>query len=188
LSDALEAAFHYLREFCEQLNVLKPPCPTRYALLGIAEIAGLTWQEGRADYRLVPQATENERLFQQVTLRFRLAAGQQLRVERENPAHQAFRAALLEANITFNEEEFRNQKSQVERAVYTFPAEVRAGIGLSADYEAGDIRLVVRNIRRFGSAEYRVPCGALTQESFEEIGRLVLGEDNRIDRMFRRVA
>jgi hypothetical protein len=187
ISDALQATFQYLREFCDQLNVLKPPYPLNYGLLGIVQLDGLTWQEGRADFRLLPEAKE-DRLLEQVTLRFRLASGQRLRVERENPAHQAFRTALIEANIAYHEEEFRNQKSHVERAVYTFPAEVKAGLAFSADYQMGDIRLLVRNIRRFGAAEYRVPFEMLGQEVFEEIGKLVLGEDNRIDRMFRRVA
>jgi hypothetical protein len=187
LSDALQTAFQYLREFCEQLNVLKPPYPHTYNLLNIIEMTGLVWQEGRTDYRLVPQA-KDEKLFEQVTFRFRLASCQQLRVERENPAHVAFRAALIDANIAYHEEEFRNDRSHVERAVYTFPAEVKAGIALSADYQTGDLRMLVRNIRRFGAAEYRLPYDALSHETLEEIGRLVLGDESRIDKMFRRVA
>jgi hypothetical protein len=187
LSDALQAAFTYLREFCEQLNVLKPPYPLAYGLLNLVEMSGLTWQEGRTDYRLVPQA-KDDKLFEQVTFRFRLSSGQKFRIERENPAHVAFRSALSDANIAFQEEEFRNARSHVERAVYIFPAEVKAGIGLSADYESGEIRMLVRNIRRFGAAEYRFPPDALTQDALEEIGRLVLGEESRIDKMFRRVA
>lgn len=187
IGDALQAAFQYLREFCEQLNVLKPAYPYAYNLLNLVELDGLVWQEGRTDYRLVPQAND-ERLFEQVTFRFRLASGREIRVERENPVHESFRTALIESNITYREEEFRNQKSHVERAVYTFPAEVKAGIALSADYQVGDIRLLVRNVRRFGAAEYRVPVEMINQETLEEIGRLVLGDETRIDRMFRRIA
>jgi len=187
ISDALQATFQYLREFCEQLNILKPPYPLSYNLLGVVNLDGLSWQEGRADFRLLPDASD-ERLTDQVTLRFRLASGQQLRIERENPAHEALRNALLEANIAFKEEEFRNQKAHVQRAVYSFPAEVKAGLAFAADYRAGDIRLLVRNIRRFGAAEYRVPFQILDQAAFEEIARLVLGEENRIEKIFRRVA
>jgi hypothetical protein len=187
MSDGLQSVFQYLREFCEQLNVLKPPYPSTYKLHNVVEMEGLTWQEGRTDYRLLPQAND-ERLFDQVTFRFRLGAGRELRIEREAPAHETFRKMLIEANIAYQEEEFRNQKSHVERAVYTFPAEVKAGIALSADYQTGEIRLLVRNIRRFGAAEYRLPVEMLKQETFEEIARLVLGEENRVDKMFRRVA
>ncbi len=187
ISDALQSTFQYLREFCEQLNVLKPPYPVAYNLLNLAQIDGLVWQEGRTDFRLVPEAKE-ERLLEQVTLRFRLAADRQFSVERENPAHEAFRRALIEANIAYHEEEFRNEKSRVERALYTFAGEVKAGLAFGADYQAGDIRFVTRNLRRFGAAEYRVPYEMLNQETFEEIGRLILGEENRIDKMLRRVA
>ena len=187
ISEAMQSTFQYLRELCEQLNIVKPPYPLNYSLLGLVNIEGLSWQEGRADFRLVPDASD-DRLIDQVTLRFRLASGQQLRVERENPAHEAFRAALMEANIAYKEEEFRNQKNHVERAVYSFPAEVKAGIVFAADYKAGDIRMLSRNVRRFGAAEYRLPFQLLDQAAFEELARLVLGEENRIEKMFRRVA
>lgn len=187
ISSALQSTFQYLREFCEQLNILKPAYPLGYNLLGIVNLEGLTWQEGRADFRLVPGAKE-EKLFDQVTLRFRLTSGQQMRIEREAPAHEAFRKALVDANIAYQEEEFRNQKSRVEKAVFTFTGEVKAGLAFAADYKEGNIRLLARNIRRFGAAEYRLPFEALNQETFEEIARLVLGEENRIDKIFRRVA
>ena len=187
ISEALQRTFQYLRELCEQINILKPPYPATYSLLGLVAFEDLSWQEGRADFRLVPAADE-ERVVDQVTLRFRLASGQQIRVERENPAHETFRAALRDANIAFKEEEFRNQKSHIERAVYTFPAEVKAGLVFAADYKAGDIRLLLRNIRRFGAAEYRLPYEILDQAAFEELGRLVLGEECRAEKMFRRVA
>ena len=187
IDEAMRSAFQYLRELCEQINILKPPYPLSYNLLGIVNLEGLSWQEGRADFRLLPDATE-DRLVDQVTLRFRLASGQSLRVEREYPAHQAFRAALTEANLAFKEEESRNQKGHVERAAYSFPAEVKAGLVFAADYKAGDIRLLLKNIRRFGSAEYRLPFEILDQAAFEELAHLILGEENRIDKMFRRVA
>ena len=187
ISDVMESTFHYLRELCEQINILKPSYPLPYSLLGLVTLEGLSWQEGRADFRLVPDASE-DRLLDQVTLRFRLTSGQQLRIERENPAHEAFRAALLEANIAAKEEEFRNQKNHVERVAFTFPAEVKAGLAFAADYKMGDIRLLLRNIRRFGAAEYRLPFEVLDQATFEELARLILGEENRIDKIFRRVA
>lgn len=187
ISEAMQATFQYLREFCEQLNILKPAYPQSYNLLGLVELAGLSWHEGRADFRLLPDASD-DRLLDQVTLRYRLSAPAELRIERENPAHEAFRIALMEANIGFKEEEIRNQKNHVERTVFTFPCEVKAGLVFAADYGAGDIRLLLKNIRRFGSAEYRLPFEALDHGTFEEMAHLILGEENRFDKSFRRVA
>ncbi|MBI4984604.1 MAG: hypothetical protein HZC24_04475 [Rhodocyclales bacterium] len=65
---------------------------------------------------------------------------------------------------------------------------MKAGLVFAADYKAGDIRLLVRNIRRFGAAEYRLPFEILDQGAFEELARLILGEENRIEKLFRRVA
>lgn len=187
ISDALEHAFDYFRELTEQLNILKPPIPVEYGLLNLATFDGMSWQEGRADFRLLSQATD-DRLLQQVTLRYRLGAGRQIVVERENPAHEAFAKALHDAGIQFQSEELRNARNHVERTVFTFPCEVRAGFGFTADYEQGDIRLVLRNVRRFGGAEYRLAFEALDQGTLEEMARLLMGEESRFEKMFRRTA
>lgn len=187
ISEALRRAFDYFRELTEQLNVLKPPVPTEYNFLNLATLDGLVWQEGRADFRLLPAASD-DRLLEQVTLRYRLHAGRDVKVTRESPAHEAFAAQLMEANIVFDTEEIRNAKNGVERAVFTFPCEVKAGLGLMADYKLGDIRLVLRNVRRFGGATYRVPHDALDQGTLEELAHLLLGEESRFEKMFRRVA
>lgn len=187
ISDALLDTFQYLREFCDQLNILKPAYPHSYNLLGIASLEGLAWQEGRADYRLVPEAKE-DRLLDQVTLRYRLGSGGQLSIERENPAHETFQKTLTELNIPFKAEEVRNERGHVLRVVFSFPCEVKAGLAFAADYKAGDIRLLVRNILRFGAAEYRLPHEALSHEAHEELAKLIMGEESRFEKMFRRVA
>lgn len=187
ISEAMQATFQYLRELCEQLNILKPSLPLSYNLLGLVNLDGLAWQEGRADFRLVPDASE-DRLLDQVTLRYRVASGQQLTIERENPTHETFRNALMEWNIPYKAEEIRNDRGHVQRVVFDFPCEVKAGLAFAADYKMGDIRLLVRNIRRFGAAEYRLPFEALDQGTFEEMARLIMGEESRFEKMFRRIA
>lgn len=187
ISEALDGAFHYLREFCEQLNILKPAYPLSYSLMNVVSFDRLVWQEGRADFRMLPGAAE-DRLYEQVTLRFRLASGQELRVERESPAHEAFRNALFENNITFKEEGVRNDRGHIAHMSFAFPCEVKAGLIFVADYKVGDIRLQLRNLQRFGATEYRLPPEALTQEAFEELAHLLLGEQSRFEKMFRRVA
>lgn len=187
ISDTLQHTYRYLSEFGEQLNVLKPPIPGSYNLLSLASFDAMAWLEGRADYRLLPQATD-DRLLQQVTLRYRLGAGRQLQVERENPAHEAFATCLHEAGVQHQTEEFRNARNRVERTVFTFPCEVRAGIGFTADYAQGDIRVVLRNVRRFGGAEYRLAHESLDQTALEELAHLIMGGESRFEKMFRRVA
>lgn len=187
ISDALQRAYQYFSELSDHLNVIKPPLPLEYSLLSLATFDELSWQEGRADYRLLPQATD-ERLVEQVTLRYRLAAPRQLRVERESPTHEAFAAKLAEFNVRYEVEETRNARKHVERAVFTFPCELRAGFSFTADYQRGDIRLVMRNVRRFGGVEYRLSHEALDQGTLEEMARFIMGEESRFEKMFRRVA
>ena len=188
ISETLQAAFQYLRDLCEQLNIVKPDYPLAYSLINVVNFDQLAWQEGRADYRTVASAGE-DKLFEQVTVRCRLGApGRELSVERENPAHEVFRNALFENNIVFKEDGVRNERGHVARTLFTFSREVKAGLIFVADYKVGDIRLQLRNLQRFGMAEYRLPPEALTHEALEELGRLLLGEPSRFEKMFRRVA
>lgn len=184
---AMRDAFQYLNELSQQLNVLKPAMALVYNVANLVDLDGMAWQEGRADFRLKP-AESDDRLVEQVVLRYRMGADRSITIERENPTHVTFRDALAERQIAFKEEEVRNARSQLVGARFTFPCEVKAGLAFGADYGSGEIRLQVRNIQRFGAFEYRLAPEALTHDALEELAHFILGEQKRIEKLFRRVA
>jgi len=184
---ALGMAFQYLNDFVLQLNILKPPYAKAYSFFGVADFDEMAWQEGRADFRMQETASEN-RLYDQVTLRYRLAGPKQFRLVRENPALEKLRKALFDYNIAFTADEVRNERGQVERATFSFPCEIKAGLLLAGNYETGKLLLRTRNIERFGNMEYQLPPEAINQEALDELARLILGENNRIGQLFQRTA
>lgn len=187
IHSALGMTFQYLNDLVQQLNILKPPYAKAYSFFGVADFDGLAWQEGRADFRMQETASDN-RLYDQVTLRYRLAGPKQFRVERENPALEKLRKALFDYNIAFTADELRNERNQVERATFTFPCEIKAGLLLAGNYESGKLLLRTRNIERFGIMEYQLSPEAINQEALDELARLILGENNRIAQLFQRTA
>lgn len=187
MSLALERAFLYLNDLTRQLNILKPRYVKAYPFFGIVDFDQMSWMEGRADFRMQQTATD-DRYYEQVTLRYRLVAEKPFVVTRENPVHEKLRKALFDNNIAFTVEEARNERNQVERATFTFPCEIKAGLMFAANYETGELSLKTRNIERFGIMEFHMKPEDIDTVSLEELTRLILGENNRINLLFQRIA
>lgn len=185
IHSALGMAYQYLNDLVQQLNILKPPYAKVYSFFGVADFDGMAWQEGRADFRMQETASDN-RLYDQVTLRYRLASQEQFRVTRENPALEKLRKALFDYNIAFTVDEARNERGHTERATFTFPCEIKAGLLLAGNYETGKLLLRTRHIERFGIMEYQLPPEAINQESLDQLAHLILGESNRVGQLFER--
>lgn len=187
LSASLVAAFHYLDDLIKQLNIIKPAVPKEFVLAGNIVFAEMGWVEGAADARMLPTATE-DRLYESLTARFRMAAPRQLQVERDALGVEPLRKLLHDANIVFRIEERKNQRSQVESALFSFPCEVKAGFLIKADYAANDLVLRTRNIDRFGMMEFRLQPDDLTQATLDDLVQLMLGQESQFLKRFRRSA
>ena len=186
-SVALERAFLYLNDFSRQLNILKPPYEKAYSFFGVVDFDGMLWEEGRADFRM-QQVSTDDRYYDQVTMRYRLHGDKQFRVTRENPAQEKLRKALFDHNITFTADEERNDRARVERATFTFPCEIKAGLLLVCSPETNDMVLRTRNIERFGTMEFRMAPEAINHESLDELALLILGKPSRIAQLWQRTS
>lgn len=187
LSASLGAGFHYLNDLIKQLNIIKPAVPKEFVFAGSIGFAGMSWVEGAADCRMLPTATE-DRLYETMTVRFRLSAPHQLQVERDALGVEPLRKQLHDANIAFHLEERKNRRSQVESGLFTIPCEIKAGFLIKADYEANDLVLRTRNIDRFGMMEFRLQAGELTQATLDELVQMMLGQESQFLKLFRRAA
>lgn len=187
LSASLGAGFHYLNDLIKQLNIIKPAVPKEFVFAGSIGFSGMSWVEGAADFRMLPTATE-DRLYETMTVRFRLSAPHQLQVERDALGVEPLRKMLHDANITFQLEERKNRRSQTESGLFTLPCEMKAGFLIKADYEANNLVLRTRNIDRFGMMEFRLQAGDLTQATLDELAQMMLGQENQFLKLFRRSA
>ena len=187
LSASLGAAFHYLNDLIKQLNIIKPAIPKEFVFPGNIVLAGMSWAEGAADFRMLPTATE-DRLYETMTARFRLAGPGQIQVERDALGVEPLRKQLHDANIAFQLEERKNKRSQVESGLFALPCELRAGFLIKADYDANNLVLRTRNLDRFGMMEFRLQAGDLTQATLDELAQLMLGQSSNFLKLFRRAA
>ncbi len=187
LSASLEAAFHYLNDLVKQLNIIKPAVPKEFTFPGNIVFSDMSWVEGAADSRMLPTATE-DRLYETVTVRFRLAAPRQLHAERDTLGVEPLRKMLHDFNIVFKTEERKNKRNQTESATFSFPCEVKAGFQIKADYESNHLVLRTRNIDRFGVMDFHLQAGDLTQAALDELAQLMLGQPSHFLKLFRRNA
>ncbi|MEW6512567.1 MAG: hypothetical protein AB1443_01050 [Pseudomonadota bacterium] len=187
LSASLGAGFHYLNDLIKQLNIIKPAVPKEFVFAGSIGFSGMSWVEGAADFRMLPTATE-DRLYETMTVRFRLSGPRQLQVERDALGVEPLRKMLHDANISFQLEERKNRRSQVESGLFTIPCELKAGFLLKADYETNDLVLRTRNIDRFGMMEFRLQAGELTQATLDDLAQMMIGQESRFLKRFRRSA
>jgi hypothetical protein len=186
ISDSLQQTYLYLRDFVNQVNIIKPAYPGNYYLNEQLVFDKLSWREGRADLRKLEDATDTRRV-ERVTLRYLLAGDVPITIDRENPAMEILDRTLRDYDLKFTFEGFKNERARTERGRFTVQREIRAGLLFVADYATGDIRLRSLNVQRLGSAEYRIPADALDTPTIEEIALLVLGESSQFVRRFRRV-
>lgn len=187
LSEALARIYTYLNDLCQHLNILKPPYQKVCSFYGIVDFDGLAWQEGRADFRL--QAGDKEdKLYDQVTLRYRLSKPQQFRITRDNPAHEKLHKLLFDHGIAFSTDEERNDRGYLERATFTFPCEIKAGLQVTGNDTTGRLVLRTRNLDRFGVMEYQCAPTAITPEALDELAHLILGEPHRLNQFCQRTA
>jgi hypothetical protein len=186
VSEALRETYIYLRDLCEQLNVIAPAWPNSFQVNESLTFSNLRWSQGRADYRKQPGPTD-DRPFERVSLRFRLSATKDIIVERENPVMEKLRLQLIDSNIEFHLDEYRNAKGYTESGRFTIQPALNAGLLFLGDYDSGNISLKVLNLPRLGSAEYLIPAEQLTPEALEEIALLVVGESPRFFKNFERL-
>ena len=179
-SEALQRAYQYLKELTGQLNVVKPPYTGRgYAMAGVPEFGGFVWDSSQIEFR-TKEITPVKKLWDQVSLKYRLSGNKQLTLTRDYPASEQLKRLLTDNNIKCNLYEKRNERGAVLQATFGFPCEVQASLVLSGNFETLKLILKMRNIGRFGTMDYVLAPEAITDASLEELTAFILGETNRI--------
>ena len=179
LSEALESAYRYLKELAQHLNVVKPAYDTGYKIVGVPDFAGLKWDAGNADFQ-TRQLSPAKRLYERVTLNFRLSGGKQVQVTVDNPANDRFKHSLTENRIEFTIKDSLNSRGLIERSTFIIPCEVKASVLMQGNFETGRILLRMINVERFGVLEYHLDPAAITPDALEEFAGFILGEEHQI--------
>jgi hypothetical protein len=176
---AVEKAYRYLKDFTEQLNIVKPAYAKEYSIGGVPKFDGLRWAGSQIEYQ-TRQTSPDTKVYEKLMLHFRLFADKQLRVTRDSPADEKLKQMLVETGIKFTTEEERNDRGSVVRRTFVLPCEVKASLQLIGNFDTGKLLLRARNVERFGMLDHVLAPEAITEESLDELTGFMIGESSRI--------
>lgn len=177
VSGVVEKAYRYLKEFTEQLYLVKPAYAKEYSIVGVPKFDGLVWESSRIDFR-TREISPALKVYEQFTLHYRLSAGKLLRASRESPAEEKLIRLLRETKIEFTAQEERNDRGSVVRTTFVIPCEVKASLHLLGDFATGKLTLKMRNVEHFGTLERVISPEAITEKSLDELAGYIIGESS----------
>jgi hypothetical protein len=187
LSEALRLAYAYLKDLCEQLNVIHPVYAKTYAVPGVPEFARLEWEEGRADFRM-REETPILKYYDRVSLRFRLSASRELKFAKDYPANEKLKQFLEEAGVTFTAHDVYNERGAIAGSKFIIGGEVKASVLFYAERELGKLLLSATNVSGFGLLSQLISPEAIDEESLDELAGFILGEQRALGSLMLRKA
>ena len=187
LSEALKVAHRYLKDLAEQLNVIHPVYSKTYVVPGVPEFARLEWEEGRADFR-TREVTPILKYYDRVSLRFRLFANRELKLEKDWPASEKLKQFLEEAGVPFTAHDMYNDRGATEGSKFIIPCEVKASVLLHSERDLGKLLLRTSNVSGFGSLSQLLSPEAIDEDSLDELAGFILGEQKGLGSLLSRGA
>jgi hypothetical protein len=179
VSGAMERAYRFLKEFTDQLNIVNPAYAKEYSIVGVPNFDDLAWERGHIDLR-TRETSPITKVYEKITLEFKLSAKKQLRVTRDSPADEKLRQMLLETRIGFSAQQERNERGSIVRTTFAIPCEIKAYLELIGKFDTGKLLLRTSNIGNFGTMEHVLAPEAVTEEALDEFTGFILGESSRI--------
>jgi hypothetical protein len=174
----LKDALHYWVELFNSLNVIKPPIDRVYYLEG-----GATRMDNlrQSDYNVNGRrlTIDHKDYIEAIVLRFRCASDQKLVIEKQpDPVVQRMREHLWTNNLKFDLKEIRNERGYVERGIFTLNAEIPVTVTMIGDLENGRIKVVAKNLEKFGEYTNIYDFDEFNKGVLEELGKVIIGKPN----------
>jgi len=179
VSGAIERAYNFLKEFSWQLNLVKPAYAKYYAIAGVPRFDDLKWADVRFDFR-TRATSPTTKLYEQLTLSYRLSADKSFSVTRDAPADEKLKQVLLDTKIEFTAQQKHNDRGSLVRTTFVIPCEVKASLQLVGNFDTGKLLLRTRNVEHFSVLEHVMAPEAITEQSLNELAQFILGESKHI--------
>ena len=179
---ACKTVFQYWLELSKQLNVLRPPVPTRFsfdtrnALDGVLE--ALSFDDFRVDAR--KKRMRNLELYDHVVITCWVRGGRRMSLTKNFPPDmerlearlaQAGAVVVPDAQRDLNTGKFRESR-------YDFEADVKVGVRLAPDHEQGRAQFACSNFEGLATLVVEFPAFEVGTGLLDELAKWWLGEPN----------
>lgn len=176
---ALRAAFRYLSDLANSLNIIKPEVARTFYIEGSTRFENL----GVSNFRVRDRrgTVDHKDYLEEVSLRFNWAGREPLVTERDTPPlTQRLRDHLGGYGMRFQHKDIKNDRGVVVRTVFTVEPEIIASATFSGNWDTGKIRLALKNIETLGTVDYQYDDAELDQALLDELAMLILGRPNNL--------
>lgn len=174
----LKEALHYWVELFNSLNVIKPVVERFYYLEGGAiRMDNLRQSDYNVNGRRL--TLDHKDYIEALVLRFHCSSEQKLTIEKlTDPLVQRMREHLWTNNLKFDLKEIRNERGYVERGIFTMNCDVPVMVTMVGDLENGRIKVVAKNLEKFGEFTNFYDFDEFNKDTLEELAKVILAKPN----------
>jgi hypothetical protein len=86
-------------------------------------------------------------------------------------------------NLKFDLKEIRSERGYIERGIFSLAPEVPVAITISANLETAQIKIVTKNLEKFGEYTYTYDYDEFSNEIMEELGKIIIDKPNKFRTM-----
>lgn len=182
--DSLKEALHYWIELFNSLNVIKPVIPRFYYLESAVKMENLPQQDYNVNGRRL--TVDHKDYIEAIVLRFSCVKEGKITIEKQSEAMvKRTRDHLWGYSLKFDVKELRNERGYVERGIFIIANEVPVNIVISCDLEKGHIKIVTRNLEKFGEYTYIFDFDEFGKDVMEELAKVIIAKPNNFRMMGR---
>jgi hypothetical protein len=174
----MQQTFQFLYELTKQLNVLRPETPRGFDIETAGRFENLVLDDFFLDYR--KKKIGDKDYYDHIILRFKQGSNQVMQVKRDSQQLiERLRGFLMSANIKFEMQETKNDRSFVLFAMFKIPYVVRSEVIIQAKSEIGQLVFKIKNIERINSFELQFNAAEISENMLDEFARYLVGKTNK---------
>jgi hypothetical protein len=176
-------ALNYLRDFCAQLNVIKPPAAGRYSLDGKAAFPQTQMLNFRCDSR--KKMHRGKEMFDTIGIGWDLlpATGQVAThsvTVNFPPDLERVSKRLSFGQIQHDRKEQRHpETNKLQAYVFEYRTQSRGSVALTPDQDNGQIAFRLSNTEEFGIDNISYPAQQVTSALLDELAKRIVGQQSR---------
>ena len=181
--NACITALNYLRDFCAQLNVIKPPAAGRYSLDGKVPFPQMQMQGFRCDSR--KKMHRGKEMFDTIGMGWDLlpATGQVAThsvTVNFPPDLERVTKRLSFGQIQHDRKEQRHpETNKLQAYVFEYQTQSRGSVTLTPDQDTGQIAFRLSNMEEFAIDNITCPAGQITSGLLDELAKRIVGQQSR---------
>jgi hypothetical protein len=176
-------ALNYLRDFCAQLNVIKPPAAGRFSLDGKAAFPQMQMLNFRCDSR--KKMHRGKEMFDYIGIGWDLlpatgkVATHSVTVNFP-PDLERVTKRLSFGHINHDRKDQRHpETNKLQAYVFEYQTQSRGSVTLTPDQDTGQIAFRLSNLEEFSVDNISYPSGQVTSGLLDELAKRVVGQQSR---------